>query len=608
MDVRARAASPSAFSARLGDVNRPGLRAAVLVGAIWLGVFLLHYPWRCLPYYWDEAGYYALAAFDFYRHSLLIPESTQKLGHMPLLTALVGTAWRLLGLSPCWARLAMMLVAAATIAATYALGRRVAGRSVGAWAALLLTVSPLFFAQSSMLHIDLGPTLFVTLAVMTLLPRVNQTPEASSTRDGMGRRDLVAFAAAASLAILSKETAVIVLPVAWAYVWWARHERRAGAWFALSLPLLPLAIWALYYHHATGFWTGNTEYLRYNLYSTLSPVRFFLSLLRRLYQLLIAGFDWILVAGGLAGVWWERRKLRKPAGLADMDETRREWADEQLPPHEMELLRQVLQRAGIPETSLRETGNSSGKRGDAGNQPASGRPLTGPAFSNEQAGDRSKVLDDFLFLAAGVSTVYVTFHSLIGGALLRRYLLPAFPVSYVAAVAFVWRLPRKFAQALCFLAAAYFMASLFINPPYPFAYEDNLAYADFVRLHQRAAHYLENCKGQPRILTAWPATGELTIPFLGYVDKPLRVAPVEGFTPADFGSVSANSFDLICLYSRKWEPHDSWLARFPFLEKIQQRYFDYAPQIDGDTLAARYHLRLAAHFERRGQWVRIYSK
>src|SRR5881296_165772 len=178
-------------------MKRSRARIVVALVAVWIGLILLHYPWRCLPYYWDEAGYYALAALDFYRKALLIPESTQKLGHTPLVPAFVGAAWRVLGLSPCGAREAMMLVAAATLVATYALGRRVAGRKVAAWAAALLAVSPLFF----------------TLAVLALLPR----PELS-TRDDPGPR-MAAFALAASLAILSKETSVILLPVAWAYAW-----------------------------------------------------------------------------------------------------------------------------------------------------------------------------------------------------------------------------------------------------------------------------------------------------------------------------------------------------------------------------------------------------
>src|SRR5437870_6242746 len=289
-------------------MKRSRARIVVALVAVWIGLILLHYPWRCLPYYWDEAGYYALAALDFYRQALLIPESTQKLGHTPLVPAFVGAAWRVLGLSSCRAREAMMLVAAATLVATYALGCRVAGRKVAAWSAALLAFSPLFFAQSSMLHIEIAPALFITLAVLALLPR----PELS-TGDDPGKR-MAAFALAASLAILSKETSVILLPVAWAFAWRARRELASTApnvwraWLALGFPLVPIIAWAIYYHHATGYWTGNAEYLRYNLYSTLTPARFLLTLARRLYQLLIAGFDWILVAGALLGAWWERRE------------------------------------------------------------------------------------------------------------------------------------------------------------------------------------------------------------------------------------------------------------------------------------------------------------
>ena len=200
------------------------------------------------------------------------------------------------------------------------------------------------------------------------------------------------------------------------------------------------------------------------------------------------------------------------------------------------------------------------------------------------------------------------FHSLVGGAVLRRYLLPVFPVFYLSAVTLVWKLPRKIAQGICALAAVYFVAAWFINPPYPFAFEDNLAYADFVRLHQQAARYLEEHNAGSRILTAWPATGELTVPFLGYVSKPLRAVPVDGFTPDDFSAVRQDAFDLLYLYSRKWEPASNWLARSPILERLQERYFNYAPEMRDEVLVARYRLKLVQQYERRGQWVRIYSK
>jgi hypothetical protein len=406
---------------------------------------------------------------------------------------------------------------------------------------------------------------------------------------------MAVFALAASLAILSKETSVILLPVVWVYAWRARRELALTApktWVALGFPVVPILAWAIYYHHATGFWTGNAEYLRYNVYSTLSPARFFLTLARRLYQLLIAGFDWILTVGALLGLWWERREQRARKGLPAPP--RAEAGDAGQSP-EISLAQFANLDADLDE----DTGSIGQKVSHA---------LGEPEARAQPTAEQAKLSRDFLFLAGGLCFVYLVFHSLVGGAVLRRYLLPAFPVFYLGAVMLLWKLPRKIAQAICALAAVYFIAAWFINPPYPFAFEDNLAYADFVRLHQQAARYLEEHSADSRILTAWPATGELTVPFLGYVSKPLRAVPVDGFTPDDFSGVSQDTFDLLYLYSRKWEPASNWLARFPILERLQERYFSYAPQIRDDELVARCRLKLVQQYERRGQWVRIYSK
>jgi hypothetical protein len=178
---------------------------------------------------------------------------------------------------------------------------------------------------------------------------------------------------------------------------------------------------------------------------------------------------------------------------------------------------------------------------------------------------------------------------------------------YLVAVALVMRLPRFLARLILAAAAACFVWAWFINPPYPFPFEDNLAYVDVIRLHKQAAHFLETQPGQPRILTAWPATDELTEPFLGYVRRPLRVVPVQGFAPQEVADVPPESFDLLYFYSRRWEPPGNWVARFPGWLRWQGQYFDYHPQVATQDLAAHYHLRLLAEMERRGQWVRIYS-
>ena len=71
--------------------------------------------------------------------------------------------------------------------------------------------------------------------------------------------------------------------------------------------------------------------------------------------------------------------------------------------------------------------------------------------------------------------------SVLGGALLTRYLLPMYPLVLLVAVsAFYRRVP--YWHGLAMFSAAAFAVGLFINPPYGFAPEDNLAYAHVIRL------------------------------------------------------------------------------------------------------------------------------
>jgi hypothetical protein len=484
-------------------------------------VALLHSPLLRLPYLWDEAGYYIPAALDFFRQGLLIPQNTLATGHTPLVSVCLAVAWWLLWYAPLVTRLTMVAFATGTLVALYLLGRTVAGRETATWGCILLALSPLFFAQSSLAFLDLPATVTTTVAVWALV-----------------RRRMAWFAVAASLAGLTKETAIVIVPVAVVFVCLYRKPPGKSTWLGLATPVVTLGVWAVYYHHVTGFWTGNAEYLQYNLYSTFEPGRIAVSLLRRLYQVFVAGFNWLLVMAALLAY----RRMRATRAL----------------------------NSGEPRSEEASTGRRK----------------------------------EFFFLAAGLAAVYVAMLSLVGGAALTRYLLPMFPCFYLALAMLVEALPPPAMRAVFVLVAAGFVASWFINPPYPFAYENNLSYADFIRLHQQAAEWLSSQPGHPRILTAWPATDELSHPELGYVKKPMRVVSVPGFAPPAFRNISGDSFDLLYLYSRKWDPPSNWLRRYPLLARVD----GYTPPIRPVFLAFRYDLHLVATFKRRGQWVRIYAK
>ncbi len=120
--------------------------------------------------------------------------------------------------------------------------------------------------------------------------------------------------------------------------------------------------------------------------------------------------------------------------------------------------------------------------------------------------------------------------SVLGGALLTRYLLPLYPLILLLCVSTFYRRVRYW-WGLVLLTAIAFVIGLFVNPPYKFAPEDNLNYADVVRLHQQAIRQIVARFPGSTILTAWPATDELTKPELGYVKKPLAVVTLARFLP-----------------------------------------------------------------------------
>lgn len=207
-------------------------------------------------------------------------------------------------------------------------------------------------------------------------------------------------------------------------------------------------------------------------------------------------------------------------------------------------------------------------------------------------------------IVAAVAAAYLALHSVVGGAILLRYLLPAMALLYIAtATALDSFEPRIRHAALAALLAGLALCNWW-NPPYPFGYEDNLAVTDFIRLQQQAAQWLsENAAGRT-ITTAWPLTDALSNPLAGYVTRPLRVAPLENFQPASWEAVRAGQLQVAALYSRSWEPSLGW-QNWPPAARLLEKYFGYAPQLSPEAVMARFHLRRAARWERRGQWMEI---
>ena len=88
---------------------------------IFIAVYLSHATLLRLPYYWDEAGYYIPAAYDFLRTGSLIPSSTLSNAHPPLPSIYLALWWKTSGFVPAVTRTAMCMVAALGLMAVYSL-------------------------------------------------------------------------------------------------------------------------------------------------------------------------------------------------------------------------------------------------------------------------------------------------------------------------------------------------------------------------------------------------------------------------------------------------------------------------------------------------------
>ncbi|MBZ5654003.1 MAG: glycosyltransferase family 39 protein [Acidobacteriia bacterium] len=498
----------------------------LLFSLFFAGLMLLHAPLLRLPYFWDEAGYYVPAARDLYLTGTLIPHSTLSNAHPPLVMAWLAIAWRVGGYSTLVTRTAMLALAAFSLLGVWRLSRVAANPAV-AWATTALTaLYPVFFIQSSLAQVDLAAAGLTYWGLAAYF-------------DDCRWRQAVWF----SLAVLAKETAILapLALFAWqvlAHVGRPRWQEffpnveRCTRTLHLLVPVVPVACWYAYHYAKTGFLLGNPEYFRYNVASTLDPLRIPLALGLRIWQLF-----------GYLGLY-----LLTLAGLLAM-------------------LRPAQMEKGIS------------------------RP-------------RIAIWIQTGFLS--VTLAYLGFMSAVGGAVLARYLLPVLPLVMLVLTATLWRRVRFWKPVVVAVAIA-FVAGLFTNPPYGFSLEDNLAYRDYIVMHTEASRFLAMRYPRARVVSAWPASDELTRPWLGYAGRPFQVVRIEDFSAAQISaaSVAAGQFDTAFVFSTKYQPPHPFLENWNWWQHVKERFFGYHRDLPPEEIAQRLGGRIVFQKASDGQWVAV---
>ncbi|MGH9607703.1 MAG: glycosyltransferase family 39 protein [Terracidiphilus sp.] len=497
----------------------------VIFPVIFAALYASHYTLLRLPYYWDEAGYYIPAAWDFFRTGSLIPTTTLNNAHPPLESLYLALWWRLSGFAPAVTREAVLLAASLGLLAVWRLAMRLVGvPAVAFWTVLLTGVYPIWFAQSTLAQADIFAAACTLWGLVYSLPSRNRNAWAAA----------LWFSAAA----LCKETS-IAIPLTLAAVGFIEGFRerttrsrlwREAAWLASSA--LPLVAWYIWHYAKTGYFFGNPDYVRYNAEATLAPLRILAAFGHRILHLTAHMNLFVPVGIALASLLLDPRRDAEGHERAQIDS-----------PVRMRIFLLLL-------------------------------------------------ADALLF-------------SVLGGALLTRYLLPMYPLVLLLAVSTLYR-RVPYWQAVAVLSAAAFVAGLFINPPYGFAPEDNLAYASVIRMDQKAIAQLTKRYPDATVLTAWPVSDELTHPELGYVKEPWDVVAIDDFTDAqvDRAAAEAQKYSAALVFSTKYDPPP--LIDFgPFSESFEERYFGLHHDLPPSTIARRLGGALVWRRDQGGMWIAL---
>jgi hypothetical protein len=220
--------------------------------------------------------------------------------------------------------------------------------------------------------------------------------------------------------------------------------------------------------------------------------------------------------------------------------------------------------------------------------------------------DRDRIAIPIQFAFLSVILAYAIAMAMIGGAVLARYMLPVIPLVIIICISTLRRRLRIW-PAIAAIVSFGFAAALFVSPPYGIALEDTLAYRDYIQLHQNAENFLEARYPMARILTAWPASDELTNPYLGYVTRPMHVLRIEDFTAEQLFAASdlRGKFDLALVFSTKYEPSHPLFERWQTWQRWKTVFFGYHRDVPPAAAAQILGGRLIYEDRRPGQWIAI---
>jgi hypothetical protein len=200
--------------------------------------------------------------------------------------------------------------------------------------------------------------------------------------------------------------------------------------------------------------------------------------------------------------------------------------------------------------------------------------------------------------------------SALGGAVLERYALPALPIVYIGFATSLGALPARARQLTLGALVVCLAAGNFINPLYPFPFENNLAFVSFTGLEQEAALAVEergdSLPGGGRVATVFPVGDGLRNSDFGFVQRPRRVVEMSDFSAAEVSKIKENGPDMVVVFGRQWDPLH--LLERPAVRSFLQRYYGYKPEMRAEEIADVLSMHIGRRWERGGLTMELLER
>ena len=216
--------------------------------SILIGGFIAYkWPYLDLPYYWDELGVYANGAIEMAKHRIsLAPNALEpgiSRGHPLLSYVCFAIPYRIWGLTPTVGHITSLFISIAVLLSVFQFCYRFFNPWVGVIAVGITVAQPLFLAQSGLV---LPEMLLALFCIWALYAYANNS--------------WWQFALFASLAILVKETAIILPVVAISveiiYGLFHRGQNKwvSGKWLAWLVPFCVFGAFLLIQKQQNGWY------------------------------------------------------------------------------------------------------------------------------------------------------------------------------------------------------------------------------------------------------------------------------------------------------------------------------------------------------------------